>query len=482
MGNYLDDFIGFFSPETALRRIRARFQNEALRNFELASKGRRNEGWRSSGASADNEISKALPLLRNRMREQDRNNSYAKKAVNVIKNNTIGPGIRLSIKSKPKSKQKEKVLEYWNDFADEKTCDFDSHLNFYGLQGLVMRTVALSGECLIIKNVTKFEKGKIPLKLRVLECDHIDDSKDGVETSNGNITVQGIEFDSKGRRIAYWLFPKHPGDNNQSDIISTRVPAENIIHVFLKERPGQNRGVPFGTASGITLKDLKDYQDAELLRQKIASCFALFVHDDKDSIVGNTGSTTTMIDKVEPGIIEHLPPGKTITFATPPATSGYSEHTKRLLQNVAAGWGITYEALTGDMSLVNFSSGRLGWLEFHRQITDWQLNMMIPMMCDGVFNWFFEICVLAGYLVDEKIKSDWTPPRREMIDPVKEINGLKLQIRNGLISWQEAVRELGYDPDNLISEIDTDFKKLKEMGIILDCDPRNDLKEVKVKK
>lgn len=473
--NLIDEFIGFLNPKAGYKRAQARAAMEMVRSFDAAAKSRRTEDWRATSTSANSEIRPAIGLLRDRAREMDRNNPYAKKAINVIASNTVGAGIRISIKANEPSRKK--VLEVWNEFADYITCDFDGRFNFYGLQKLVMRSVALSGEALIIKERLKFKDGQVPIQLRVIEGDYIDLSKDQTNTNNGGKIVQGIEFDKKGKRVAYWIYTGHPGDQDLTELTSQRVSANDVIHIYLKDRPGQERGVPFGTASMVLLKDFKDYQDAELLRQKIASCFALFVQDDNADGLGSGSSTTTasdMVERVEPGIIEHLPAGKSITFAKPPTTSGYGEHTKRLLQAIAAGYGITYEALTGDMSMVNFSSGRMGWLEFHRQVTDWQLNMMIPQMCDGVFAWFCDAAKLAG-LIPKVIRTEWTAPRREMIDPVKEINGLKEAVRNGFISYQEAVRELGYDPDNLMEELKADMDKLKALGLVLDCDARNDI-------
>ena len=59
-----------------------------------------------------------------------------------------------------------------------------------------------------------------------------------------------------------------------------------------------------------------------------------------------------------------------------------------------------------------------------------------------------------------------------MIDPAKEIKGINAQIRNGLISWNDAVREQGYDPEEVLLEIAATNKALDEAKIILDCDPR----------
>lgn len=470
--NFFESAIELLSPGWAHERAKNRQAVEHLRSYNGASKSRRTEDWNAKSTSSNSETKNALSVLRNRTREQDRNNPYAKKAINVITTNTIGAGIRISITLE--ESKKIEYLKHWNKWANKKYCDFDEQLNFYGLQKLVMRTVALSGEALIVKEVTNLKDGRVPLQLKVLEGDYLDHAKDLDKVKSGSKVSQGIQYDKKGKREGYWLFKQHPGDDDNYDSKSFFVKASNVIHVFLKDRPGQDRGVPFGAASMNLLKDFKDYQDAELLRQKIASCFALFVQDAPDTDNPSTLSVEDMTERVEPGIIEHLPPGKTITMASPPSTTGYGEHTKRLLQAIAAGYGITYEALTGDMSMVNFSSGRMGWLEFHRQIQDWQLNMMIPQMCEGVYEWWSELATASG-IIKEVADAEWTAPRREMIDPVKEIAGLKEQVRNGFISYQEAVRELGYDPDNLLTELKADMDKLKTLGLILDIDGRNEM-------
>ena len=66
----------------------------------------------------------------------------------------------------------------------------------------------------------------------------------------------------------------------------------------------------------------------------------------------------------------------------------------------------------------------------------------------------------------------WTPPRRELIDPAKEISATKEAVRSGFMSLSEAQREFGYDPFEVITEIQADNERLDAAGIILDSDPR----------
>lgn len=468
MSNWLDNTIGFFSPKAALERAKYRAALNEVRKYDGAAKGRRTSGWGDTGTSANTETQKALKSLRDRSRELTRNNPYSKKAVATIARNTVGTGIR----PRPLNggDQATELMKLWNAWADVKTCDYDGLKTFYGLQRLAMRTIVESGEVLVRKRIVNDKEN--PLRLQVLEPDFIDSAKDG-NLVDGGYAIQGVEFDKDGKRVAYWLFDRHPGDYIGTDLTSKRVPAEQILHIYNVERPGQVRGIPFGASSMLRLKDFDDYEDAQLVRQKIAACFSVFIQDSAaDSI--STGSTSTDLasERVEPGMIEKLGPGKTVAFASPPAAEGYNDYTRKVLQGIAAGYDVTYEALTGDLSNVNFSSGRMGWLEFQRAIQDWQLDMLIPMFCDPVWKWFIEANKIAKGGTKETIAVEWTPPRREMIDPVKETEAIITAIRGGLTSWQEAVRELGFDPDTLLAHIKEDNAKFDRDKIAMDSDAR----------
>jgi lambda family phage portal protein len=283
--------------------------------------------------------------------------------------------------------------------------------------------------------------------------------------------IHGIEFDSDGKRLGYWLFKHHPGANRRGSLTSEFFKDEDVCHIYFVERPGQVRGVPWMVASMLRMKDFDEYEDAELVRQKIAACFSVFVQDSNPESFSPGSVESDLASRVEPGIIEVLPPGKTVSFASPPVTNGYESYSRKILQGIAVGNGITYETMTGDLSNVNFSSGRMGWLEFHRNITDWQNNMLIPQLCDKVWEWFVTAGAIVGK-VKEGTDASWTPPRREMIDPSKETDAMSKQVRNGFISYSEAVRQLGYDPDDTIEEITSDFAKFDTNGLIMDSDPR----------
>lgn len=474
--NFIDKAISFFAPRMGAKRLAARWSSEMLldgaRKYAAAGNGKRVRSWNAPSSSANSAVSAAGSRLRDRSRDLVRNNAYASKAVKGIAANVVGSGIRPSIQYKNKLILTA-AKKLWEDWGEEKACDFDGVSNIYGMQFILMRAVAESGEVLVRK--IRSRKKTVPIQLQILEADHLDNSKDGIALNDGGYIQLGIEFNKSGQKVAYWLFPDHPGEHKVwKSLESVRVPASEILHLFLKERPGQIRGVPFGVGSFIKMKDFDDYEDAQLIRQKIAACFSVFIQSPEDPRPGtanpNGGSP---LERVEPGIIEYLKPGQEVSFANPPATEGYDMYAKKMLQGIAAGYDITYELLTSDLSNVNFSSGRMGWIEMGRMVTQWQNQIIIEQFCKGVWEWFSEAAYIAGKL-PMGLKCSWTSPRREMIDPLKETKGLSEKVRAGFGSWQSVIRELGGDPEEVYNQMAEDKKKFDKEGFKLTSDARHD--------
>ena len=120
------------------------------------------------------------------------------------------------------------------------------------------------------------------------------------------------------------------------------------------------RGVPWFAPVILKLRDLDDYDDAELMRKKIEACFAAFVtgaQDEETLGKPSTGISGDRVESFEPGMIEYLEPGKDVKFASPSANGGYAEYMRLQLHAVAAGVGLTYELLTGDLSQVPAPAG-----------------------------------------------------------------------------------------------------------------------------
>ncbi|MCO7576177.1 MULTISPECIES: phage portal protein [Pseudomonas chlororaphis group] len=441
------------------------------RRFEGAAGGRRNDGWRSAGSDSNVENAPALARLRNRARDLRRNNPYAERAITGIADNVVGAGIVPRAKAR-RDRDNDRLGELWRAWAETVACDADGLENFYGLQHKIMEAIVTDGECLIRRRRRFSSDGlPVPVQMQVLEADFLDETKDGAY--NNNRIIQGVEFDVLGKRAAYWLFDEHPGSNSSwSSLTSRRVPAEDVIHVYLGKRPGQARGYSWLSPVMQRLRNFDEMEDAVMEQAKIAACFAAFV--SKDESRGSTSNARPpLIERIEPGIIQELSLGESVSFASPPTFNGYTTYASQVLHAIAVGLGIPYELLAADLKGVNFSSGRMGWLHFARRVDVWQWRMLIPQLCDQVWRWFMEGQVLLPGGVTEAVLAEWVPPRRDMVDPKAETENIKERIRNGLTTWPDALRELGVtDPKRHAEDIKKSNDLLDDLGLILDCDPR----------
>jgi lambda family phage portal protein len=409
----------------------------------------------------NNEIGPALTKLRDRSRHFVRNNGWAKRAQGAIASAVIGEGIRPTpVGTKNQIKAIKKIWKLW---AETTACDWDGKNTFYGLQELIMREIVEAGDCLIIRRrIIPTQDNPIPIQLQILESDQLDHTRNGAN-DNGYCRL-GVQYNADGKITGYWVWSQHPNDMAVSlKMNSELIGIDDIIHPFEVLRAGQSRGVPMGVSAFLKLSDFSDYEDAQLVRQKIAAAFSAFVKNG----AGEDGNKPDQLEHIEAGIIQYLAPDEEITFSDPPAAEGYGEYSKKILQGIAAAYEITYEMLTMDYSNVNFTSGRMAKIDVSGRFRKLQYNMMVPQVCVKVWDWFMRAVIMAGiqstYISCNAM--DWTAPRVQQLDPVKETNARIAQVNAGFTTISEILREDGYDPDDVFEEIKRERAKLTELGI-----------------
>lgn len=472
-GNWLDRTIGWVSPTRGARRLQARRAMSVL-GYDGARSGRRTDGWVTASTSADAESVSAMGALRDRARDLARNNPYAARAIDVKVANTIGTGILAEIPNRT-------LASRWEVFA--QTCDASGRLDLYGLQALIERCRMESGECLIQFVNTPMVTGGVAFQLRVLEPDHLDDSRDGRAPTGDNQIRHGVEYDSVGRVVAYWILPEHPGNSWATNYtrggksVSNRIPADDIIHVYRKLRPGQSRGVSDFAPVMLRMRDLDDYDDAEGMRKKIEACLAAFVTSSSsvDASMMGTVSTddTGRIETLYPGMVEYLRPGESVTMADPKASGGYADYQRFGLRAIAAGLGIPYELMTGDLSQVNYSSYRAGLVDFRRRVEQDQWQIYVQQVCGRIWQRFvIEASVASQANIGARTVPKWTPPRFELIDPLKETLADIESCQAGFDSWDEIVRKRGWTSGEQLDAIEKWQKELDRRGITLTSDAR----------
>jgi len=476
--SFLNDMLATIAPGVAVAREKNKIALKALRKIEMrydaATAGRRGNSWSPVATDADTAAAQRQRLA-NVARDMVRNTPFATRAQQVIANNMVGDGIIPKIQGGTDT-QKKSLRALFEQLQQTAVLDAGGRNNLSGLQRLVANTLVESGEVLIRRRRRQLADGlPVAMQIEVLEPDLLDVGMWG-KRANGNTIKDGIEYNKIGRREAYYLFSEHPGQSGiLSRMDSKRVPASEILHIYRQDRPGQQRGVSWFAPVALRLQDLADHQDAQLMRQKIAACFAAFrvtPDGEPEAAVGAASTSGDRFTTLEPGRIEDLAAGEDIRFSDPPGVSGYDEFTRNVLREAAAGLGITYEALTGDLSGVNFSSGRMGRMEMDRNISSWQRTLLMPQMLQPLSMWILQEWQFAQGRPVEGVTIGWVPPARILVDPAREIPPLIKKVRAGFTSRSEVIRSLGHDPERVEEEIIADNLRADNSKLIFDSDAR----------
>lgn len=481
--NLLERSVAAAFPAWGLRRLYAKASLEqarlTARAYDAARRDRRTDGWRATNASANAELAPSLKLMIARSRDLTRNNEWALNGKRKWQAHLIGTGI-VPRPVATEKRAKQIASDAWTAFSDN--CDPEGLMDFYGKQAQLAGEAYEGGAAFLRWYPRPPEMGlKVPLQCEVLEHDFLDTGKTEIlDAGRGNVVVHGVEYNSYGQRVAYWLFPTHPGEVSmirRSNFTSERVPAEYCDHVFRVERPGQVTGVPWTAVSMLRYRDFADKEEADMVRRKIAACFTVFV---RRSGVGATGlaqaadqSTDTRqrrLEKISPGMIAYVEGEGDVTPATPPAAPDDGD-AERQQYAFSAGLGLPFATLTGNLKGANYSSLREGKLDFWAGLDQLQWNMCVPQICRPSWRRVMRAASARGLQVSPDLAAKYAMPKRPWVDPAKDLQAAQLELTLGLDSWPEMVAARGYDPDDLLEEIKQWTGKLKEAGIKFSAAP-----------
>lgn len=478
--NPLDQLISIVNPRAGARRLAARLQLDQLRRYDGAGRGRRTENWSTRRTSADAATAVGFTDMRDRARDLVRNNPYAQRIITLWETALIGQGWSFKAKAGRRNggARGQRATDEWRGWAaDPMQCDWEGLSNFDGLMAKAVRCWKESGEVLIRMRMPDARRMqrlglRIPMQLQVLEADWISEDQDGLQMAGmpeSGWTHRGIEYDADGSRVSYWLYNSHPGEAMVRVVTPTanRVPADEIIHLFSADRPGQTRGVTCLAPVMITLRDLDDYMDAQLLKQKVSACMTGIIVD----IDGTSDQKADVGDRIEPGAMVRLGPGQDVRFSSPPSVGEIDQIMRTYLLRCSIGGNVPYELLTGDFQGTNFSAGRLGWQSFNKQTVCEQWQILAPVAFNRVAGWWFRAASIAGVATDG-LTPDWTPPPPQAYDPAADTKAIIQKMRAGLLPPQEAIRMEGLEPEDVIA-LYIEWNRLLDDGrLVLDTDPR----------
>lgn len=463
---------------------------EAPSGLEAGSLRRRLATWQPASVHINALMREAGPTVVARARWLVRNNGYAKAALRSWAAATVGAGIKPSslVADKP---MREAIHAAWMTWTDE--ADAEDVTDFYGLTRRVSREAFLAGECFVRFRPRFPQDGlSVPLQLQLLPSEQLPNWRlervpAGQPNAGGEIRM-GIEFDRnvRDRRVAYWFHRSNPTDPTIAfaDALGrqqlTRVPADEVIHVFDPVEAGQLRGLTGYAAAVVKLFQLDLYDDSELERNKQQSRYATFI--ETPEMLDDSGNPLEPRPDDDPavwgpGATVQLYPGEKVNFANPGGVAGgYEPFQFRTLLQLCAALGIPYAELSADLSRATYASSRAGLLAFRTEVEAFQHAVLVYQFLRKVWQRWMDAAVLAGavpgltaaiynanrarYRAMQAIT-----PRAPWVDPLKDRQAIKLAIDSLIIAPQDAIEAEGYDIETVYRRIAEANELRRQYGI-----------------
>lgn len=472
-------------------------RTEFERAFKAAKVSTLNGDWPTYAHRIDVDVRYGLRILRARARDAAQNNDHVKHFLRLLKTNVVGPkGIGLQSRATLKNGKADQahrtaVETAWKDWGRVGHCDVTGRLSWRDLTMQAIETVARDGEALY-RHVVGWQGNRYGYALQPIDVETLD-VEYNAELSDGRVVVMGVELDTWRRPQAYYLTEDDPGLHRRTGYQSkrVRVPASEIIQLYLPEWVWQTRGVPWLHTALLTAHHLAGYEEAAVVAARAGASKMGFYEQDAEAtppIDPRTGQPSGMlgegedargdlVESFEPGGIGTLPPGYKFHGWDPAfPNTDHAPFVKALLRSIASGFGVSYNTLANDLEGVNFSSLRQGALT-ERDLWMMAQEFIIEHFCSQVYERWLSAALYSGAVVRpngtpvepsryEPLRAVAFQPRRwPWVDPQKDQAANEAAVRMRTRSISDIIRETGRDPDDVWTELAEDLERLKELGL-----------------
>lgn len=469
----------------------------SARNYAAAGNQAFVGEFRASDGSADYELVNALRKLRNKTRALARNSGTMKRFLQLTKDNVVGPtGFQLRVrvrKTLPNARGRyptdrslnQRVEAEWLDFCDAPTTD--GMIDMVELEKMMIMSWARDGEFILeIVRGPQYASGFV---FNPIESDLLDETLNTRYPGTGNEIRLGVEIDSSNRPVAYHFLTRHPGDMSWSIPARRgryrRVPADRVIHVYERLRPGQTRGEPPASSVINTVKMLDGYREAEVTGRRVKSSTMGLITETPEAQAG--AGLDGMADRVadtdkgyeefemdmEPGTFKKLPKGMDFKAFDPGGSqTDYADFEGQIKTDASMGLSISPVSLGYETGKLSYSTHR-GIIAEDRDMYRGLQSFFIRMGMNRIFKtWlqfhtiYNDMSMIPASRVEVIMRSFKFMGRGwEHIDPSKDVKAENEQLKARTTSLSRVVAKRGVALEDLLEEIADDEAMLSEYGL-----------------
>lgn len=457
------------------------------RGYSAAANVARYGDFKASRGSADYELRDSLAEVRAKTRFLARNSGSMKRFMQLMRINVVGEnGIRFQSRVKRGDgalniSLNAAVEMAWSEWCDAPTVCGTQHM--IDVQRQALDTWCRDGE--VIWEMVLGPSYTHGIAINPIEADQLDETLNTIFPQTNNEIRMGVEINRQGRPVAYHFLTTHPGDVvwllPQTDKRYRRVPAERVIHIYDKSRPGQTRGEPPASAMVLDVKMIDGNREAETMGRRLRAALSGFFEKEMPTTAGideladgegGSADEEEMLEmSIDPGTLKELPPGiKFSEFSPGGSTTDYKDFEMQVKKNVAMGVGISTMSHGMEVEGVSYSSGRTITIEdrdFYKEMQGFIIRKaMVPL-----FRMWARMSVLYhdAYLPTQRPRVVMGGKFRgrgwDWVDPSKDVEANRKALATGQTSLARVAAQRGIDRDELLNEIVEDQEAMRARGL-----------------
>ena len=468
------------APAAAQRPVIRRGHASNRRSFDAARQDRIVSSWTTADQTVNQSLLSSLRIMRARSRAFFRDSEYGRKFAILVKTNVVGhAGFSLKVDcrypdGRVDQEDSARVGRAYRRWARAGHFDVTGKMTETIFDQSTMLMAARDGEVLI-RFVEGRDRGVHRVQLQLLPA-HLLDEEHNVDLGDGRRIRMGVEFDAFMKPVAYHLRLQAGSSDmhGQAARRYERIPATEILHLFIADDAEQWRGVPWGFASLRDARLLDQFDEAALVAANIgASKMGFFRqqdgaegmpigHDQSEAPDVGTIAQPEFTTEVSPGQFDVIPEGYTFEAFNPDYPSAvYEPFTKAVIRRMATGTGlVSYHSLSGDLTDVNFSSIRSGTLderEAWKIIQGWYITAKEKI---------FEAWLARAMINDIELKAlpyakfdKYNAPvfggrRWDWVDPKSDVVANREAVALGIKSRSQIIRDNGLIPQDVWKELE----------------------------
>lgn len=481
--------------------------------------------WPTFAQSADLDVFNAKEAADSRSIDLAQNEGFIAGSLNYSVAHIVGTGLKLTaqpdwrlIPGADEEWARETSAQFEAAFrtfvgSDRNSLDRSRRLNYASISATVVRSLLLHGEILATFEPRKNRQpGEQATAIAIVDPSRLSNPQDGI--TRQQIIKHGIEYNSSGEPVAYWISARHKRDltsrnRHQPKMTWQRIARTGsngrirVFHAFDPERPEQSRGIS-AFASVLRAAKLVDrLSDATLQAAVMQSVVAMVVKSGADidkimTVVGADadGATKSGIQKLgeyqsaRAAFYKANPPKlpstnakaifllpdeeielKQAAAANPDVASFIAD----MRMETARSQNMSREAFSGDYSKTSYSSARVSGAEAGRVHAGRRERAVAPF-----FQWIYGLFI-EEYLIrnpellprqadfwtnrDAIVKAVWGGPQPIEADPKKAAAAATARLANGTSSLAAEAALCGNDWEAILEQRAAVLRRKEELGL-----------------